>query len=76
MPKEITKTYLKTWEISGYYLYDIFEVNASGDKWLIAEPKTKGVTRTAENERILRIILQNDAMNMLKIEKQNHRRGR
>lgn len=76
MPKEIIKTYLKTWGVSGYYLYDIFEVDANGDKWLIAEPKTKGVTRTAENERILRIILQNDAMNMLKIEKQNHRRGR
>jgi len=70
------KTYLKTWEISGYYFYDIYEVDADGQKWLIAEPKTKGVTRTAENEKVLRILLQNDAMNMLKIQKQNYRSGR
>lgn len=70
------KTYLKTWEVSGYYLYDIYEVDADGQKWLIAEPKTKGVTRCANTEQELRIILQNDANNMLKIEKQNYRSGR
>ena len=70
------KTYLKTWEVSGYYLYDIYEVDSGGQKWLIAEPKTKGVTRTAENEKVLRILLQNDAMNMLKIQKQNYISGR
>lgn len=64
----IKKNYLKTWEVLGYYLYDIYEVDASGDKWLLAEPKNKGVTRTAENEKVLRIILQNDARTMLKIQ--------
>lgn len=67
----ITKKYLKTWEIKGYYKYKIFEIDAGGETWLEANPITKGVTRTAENEKILRILLQNDAMRMNKMFNQS-----
>ena len=61
---KVNKTYLKTWSIGNYYNYKIFEVDAGGNKWLEATPITRGVTRTAENEQILRILLENDAVNM------------
>lgn len=64
--KSIKKTYLKTWAVAGYYQYQIWEIDAGGQKWLEATPVTKGVTRTANNETILRIILVNDARNMNK----------
>ena len=60
----VKKTYLKTWSVMDCYQYQIFEVDASGQKWLEAIPITKGVTRTAENETILRILLVNDARTM------------
>ena len=66
MSDKIKKTYLKTWAIGGYYQYQIWEIDAGGQKWLEATPLTKGVTRTANNETILRIILVNDARNMNK----------
>ena len=62
----IIKTYLKTICIGNYYNYQIFEVNAGGQMWFEATPITKGVTRTAENEQVLKIILENDAINMNK----------
>ena len=62
----IHKTYLKTWCIGNYYNYQIFEVDAGGDKWLEATPITRGVTRTAEDEKVLKIILENDAINLNK----------
>ena len=62
--KLVIKKYLKTWAICDYYMYQIFEVDAGGNKWLEATPITRGVTRTAENEQILRIILENDAKSM------------
>ena len=62
----IKKTFLKTWCIGNFYNYQIFEVDAGGDKWLEATPITKGVTRTAENEKVLRILLENDAINLNK----------
>ena len=60
----VNKTFLKTWAIANYYMYQIFEVDAGGEKWLEASPITKGVTRCAENETVLRIILENDAKSM------------
>ena len=57
----VKKTYLKTGSVLDYYQYQIFEVTAGDQKWLEATPITKGVTRTAENETILRILLANDA---------------
>ena len=60
----VKKTFLKTWAIANYYMYQIFEVDAGGEKWLEATPITKGVTRTAENEQILKILLENDAKSM------------
>ena len=63
---QVRKTYLKTWCVGNFYNYQIFEVDAGGNKWLEATPITRGVTRTAENEQILRILLENDAVNMNK----------
>lgn len=62
----VKKTYLKTWAVLDYYQYQIFEVTTGDQKWLEATPITKGVTRTANNETILRIILVNDARVMNK----------
>jgi hypothetical protein len=62
----IKKTFLKTWCIGNFYNYQIYEVDAGGEKWLEATPITKGVTRTAENEKILRILLENDAISLNK----------
>ena len=45
-------------------MYQIWEVDAGGEKWLEATPITKGVTRTAENETVLKILLENDARSM------------
>lgn len=60
----VKKTYLKTWAVLGYYQYNIYRVDAGKDWWLEANPVTPGtVTRTAENETILRILLENDAKN-------------
>lgn len=57
----IKKTPLKTWCIANFYKYAIFEVDAGGLSWLEAVPTTPGlVTRSAENECILRILLEND----------------
>lgn len=64
--KPVKKQFLKTWCIGNFYNYQIFEVDAGGEKWLEATPITKGVTRTAENEKVLKIILENDAINMNK----------
>lgn len=56
----IKKIPLKVWCIGGYYNY---QINAGNDTWLEATPITPGtVTRTAENEKILRILLENDVM--------------
>lgn len=62
----VKKTFLKTWCIGNFYYYQIHEVDAGGEKWLEATPITRGVTRTAENETILKILLDNDAKNMTK----------
>ena len=62
----IKKTFLKTWCIGNFYNYQIYEVDAGGEKWLEATPITKGVTRCAENEQILRILLENDAISLNK----------
>lgn len=62
----VQKIYLKTICIKNFYYYQIFEVDAGGEKWLEATPITKGVTRTGENEQILRILLENDAINLNK----------
>lgn len=63
------KTYLKTWAIKGYFQYNIYEIDAGGNKWLQADPITKGlVCRTAENENVLRILLENDCINYIKFQ--------
>ena len=62
--KPVKKTFLKTWAIANYYMYQIFEVDAGGLTWLEATPITKGVTRCADSEAELRILLENDARSM------------
>ena len=65
--KKVLKRYLKCWAVAGYFQYEIYEIDAGGEKWLEATPKTPGmVTRTAENETVLRIILVNDARNYVR----------
>lgn len=64
MSNPVEKRFLKTWAIANYYMYQIWEVDAGGNKWLEATPITKGVTRTAENETVLKILLENDARSM------------
>lgn len=64
MVNPVQKKYLKTWAIANYYMYQIWEVDAGGNKWLEATPITKGVTRCAENETVLKILLENDAKSM------------
>lgn len=68
MTKPIKKRFLKTWAIANYYMYQIWEVDAGGEKWLEASPITRGVTRTAENETVLKILLENDAKNMIQFQ--------
>lgn len=60
----VKKRYLKTWAIQNYYIYHIFEVDGGGLKWLEAVPITKGATRCADTETELKIMLDNDAINM------------
>lgn len=64
MSNPVEKRFLKTWAIANYYMYQIWEVDAGGNKWLEATPITRGVTRTAENETVLKILLENDAKSM------------
>lgn len=64
MTNPVKKRFLKTWAIANYYMYQIWEVDAGGEKWLEATPITKGVTRCAENETVLKILLENDARSM------------
>lgn len=66
MIPKITKTHLKNITIADKYTYRIMLVEAEKDKWFEAQPVWKGVVRTAENEKILRIILENDALNLEK----------
>jgi hypothetical protein len=70
MIPRITKTQIKTITIANKYTYKVLLVEAGKDQWLEAQPVWKGITRTAENEKILRIILENDAIN---IEKEQQR---
>lgn len=62
----VIKRYIKTWCIGNFYYYLIYEVNAGGEIWYEAVPKTRGVTRTSEDEKTLRIILENDVVNINK----------
>ena len=69
MKTHTVKTYLKTWAIKGFYQYNIYEIDAGGNKWLQADPLTKGlVCRSAENENVLRILLENDCINYIKFQ--------
>lgn len=64
MSNLVHKTYLKTWVIGGFYQYKIYEIDAGGVKWLQADPVTMGACRTANTEEELKILLNNDAMNL------------
>lgn len=66
MKPRITKTHIKNITIAGKYTYRVILVEADKNQWLEAQPVWKGITRTAENEKILRIILENDAINLEK----------
>lgn len=67
----VHKTFLKTWVIQGFYQYRIYEINAGGETWLQADNEYKGlVSRSAENEQVLRILLENDCRNFTKWHKQ------
>lgn len=62
----VIKYYLKRWTIQNRYQYDIHQVFAGNFTWVEATPITKGVPRCADSETELRILLENDAINMNK----------
>ena len=64
MNQKIKKIYLKTWAIHNYYKYDVFEIDAGGLHWIEAVPHNQGVVRSADTEKKLRTILENDAYQM------------
>lgn len=60
------KIFLKEWAIKEYYKYKIYQVQTGTLSWLIAEPDTPGTaTRCANTEQELRIILENDCINII-----------
>jgi len=70
MSNKVLKYYLKSWAIQNYYKYDIYQVMAGDAIWFMAEPRTPGVvTRTAENETVLKILLENDCINATRFQK-------
>lgn len=70
MKNPVKKRFLKTWGILNYYQYKIYEIDAGGEKWLEADPETRGlVCRTAENEKLLRMFLENDCRNFQVFQK-------
>lgn len=74
MKQTITKTFLKIWGIQGFYRYKIYEIDASGEKWFEADPETAGlVCRTAENESVLKVLLENDCKNYTRFCKERVR---
>ena len=67
----IRKWLLKSWCFKNFYKYDIYQVVAGNDIWFEATPRTPAcVTRTAESEKILKIILENDCANLIRIQQQ------
>ena len=62
----VQKHYLKTITIQDKYSYRLLDVEAGTNHWVEAEPiGGRGcITRTAENEKVLRIILENDAIRL------------
>lgn len=73
MKPQITKTKIKNLTILDKYTYRIMLVDADGTQWLEAQPVWKGIVRTAEDEKILKIILENDCINLERQEKQKVR---
>lgn len=73
MSNGIKKWYLKQWAIAGYFQYEIYQVVAGNLIWFEATPKTDGcVTRTANTEQELRLMLENDCLQIIK----SHQRKR
>ena len=69
----IKKWYLKQWAIGGYFQYEIYQVVAGNLMWIEATPITPScVTRTANTEKELRAILENDCLQIIR----QHRKQR
>lgn len=65
----VIKYYLKSWTIKNYYKYDIYQVMAGDLIWFEATPVTPGtVTRTSDDEKTLKIMLENDCINAIKFQ--------
>lgn len=69
----VVKRFIKTISVNKKYFYRLQEVTAGASSWLEAEPISRGVTRTAEDERVLTILLENDALQMDREEVQRTR---
>lgn len=70
MNNGIFKNHIGTWSISNYYKYNVYAVDAGNQHWLTAEPITKGlVTRCADTKLELKILLENDVINYLRMQK-------
>lgn len=74
MSNGIRKWYLKRWAIGGFFQYEIHQVMAGMDLWFEATPITPGcVTRTANTEKELHTILENDCLQIIKFQKQQQK---
>jgi hypothetical protein len=73
MSNGVMKWYEKQWAIGGYFIYEIYQVVIGNLTWYEATPKTPGcVTRTANTEKELRVILENDCLQIIR----QHRKQR
>lgn len=70
---KVIKTLIKIITIKDKYKFRVYLVEAGQHYWLEASPVWKGIKRTAETEQILKIILENDIMNLERQEQANQR---
>jgi hypothetical protein len=69
MNNPVKKWFLKRWTVQDKFTYDIYQVIAGKDVWFMAEPvNSPCVVRTAENETILKILLENDCINATRFQ--------
>lgn len=61
------KQFIKTVCVGGYYCYCFYKItDFFGQTYFVAEPITHGVTRTADSEETLKVILERDVESLNK----------
>lgn len=65
--KKVMKTFVKTICIGGFYNYCVYKItDFVGRTYYVAEPITRGATKTCETEEGLKAILERDVLEMNK----------